>query len=153
MRKDPELEPLRQSVVVYNLVLATPAAALMPNCNSFAVPLDQSVAWRGGDVLHGQQPVLHISSSRHTSELYDVSPMVISDQRRPLNNVYGSLYSCRCMTELMLIVPNSDNPVLFPPEWQRCRVKTEFGPSIVNGKLQPPVMPPGGVIEKCCLLA
>ena len=70
MRKNPELEPLRQSVVVYNLVLATPATALVPNCNSFAVPLDQSVTWRGGaDVLHGQQPVLHISSPRHTSEL------------------------------------------------------------------------------------
>ena len=48
MRKNPELEPLRQSVVVYNLVLATPATALVPNCNSFAVPLDQSVTWRGG---------------------------------------------------------------------------------------------------------
>ena len=69
MRENPELEPLRQSVVVYNLVLATPATALVPNCNSFAVPLDQSVTWRGGDVLHGQQPVLHISSPRHTSEL------------------------------------------------------------------------------------
>ena len=58
-----------QSVVVYNLVLATPATALVPNCNGFAVPLDQSVTWRGGDVLHGQQPVLHIPSPRHTSEL------------------------------------------------------------------------------------
>ena len=69
MRKNPELEPLRQSVVVYNLVLATPVTALVPNCNSFAVTLDQSVTWRGGDVIHGQQPVLHISLPRHTSEL------------------------------------------------------------------------------------
>ena len=70
MSKNPELEPLKQSVVVYNLVLATPATALVPNCNSFAIPLDQSVTWRGGgDVLHGQLPVLHISSPRHTSEI------------------------------------------------------------------------------------
>ena len=63
MRKNPELEPLRQSVVVYNLVLATPPTALVTNCNSFAVPLDQSATWRGGG------DVLHISSPRHTSEL------------------------------------------------------------------------------------
>ena len=70
MRKNPELEPLSQFVVVTNLVLETPATALVSNRNSFAVPLDQSVAWRGrGRVLHGQQPVLHISSSGHTSEL------------------------------------------------------------------------------------
>ena len=31
-----------------HLVLATPATALVPNCNSFAVPLDQPVTWRGG---------------------------------------------------------------------------------------------------------
>ena len=53
MRKNPEVEPLRQSVVVYNLVLATPATALVPNCNSFAVPLDQSVMWRGGTCYMG----------------------------------------------------------------------------------------------------
>ena len=53
MRKNPELEPLRQSVVVYNLVLASPATALVPNCNSFAVPLDQSVTWRGGTCYVG----------------------------------------------------------------------------------------------------
>ena len=70
MRKNPELEPLRQSAVVYNLVLATPATALVPNSNSFAVPLDLSVTWMGGgDVLHGQQQLLHISSPRHTYEL------------------------------------------------------------------------------------
>ena len=48
--KNPELEPLRQFVVVYNLVLATPATALVPNSNSIVVPLDSSVTWRGGRV-------------------------------------------------------------------------------------------------------
>ena len=43
MRKNPELEPLRQSVVVYNLVLETSATALVPNCNNIADPLDQLV--------------------------------------------------------------------------------------------------------------
>ena len=38
-----------KSVVVYNLVLATPATALVPNCNSFSVPLDQSVSREGCD--------------------------------------------------------------------------------------------------------
>ena len=46
MGENPELEPLRQSVVVHNLLLVTPATALVPNRNSFAVPLDQSVTWR-----------------------------------------------------------------------------------------------------------
>ena len=61
MRKNPELEPLRQSVVVYNLVLATPATALVPNFNSFAVPLDQSVTWRGGTCYMGniQSSIYH----------------------------------------------------------------------------------------------
>ena len=53
MRKNPELEPLSQFVVVHNLVLVTAAAALVPNRNSFAVPLDQSVTWRGGTCYMG----------------------------------------------------------------------------------------------------
>ena len=48
MRENPKLEPIRQSVVVYNLVLTTSATALVPNCNIIAVPLDQSVTRRGG---------------------------------------------------------------------------------------------------------
>ena len=47
------MEPLRQAVVVYNLVLATPATTLVPNCNSFTAPLDQSVTWRGGTCYMG----------------------------------------------------------------------------------------------------
>ena len=53
MRKNPELKPLRQSIVVYNLILATPALALVPDCNGFAVPLDQSVTWRRGTCYTG----------------------------------------------------------------------------------------------------
>ena len=53
MRKNPELEPLSQIVVVHILVLATPATALVPNRNSFAAPLDQSVTWRGGTCYMG----------------------------------------------------------------------------------------------------
>ena len=50
LRKHSELDPLglRQFVVVYNLVLATPATALVPNRNSFAV---QSVTWKGGRAI------------------------------------------------------------------------------------------------------
>ena len=53
--KNQELEPLRQSVVVYkyNLVLATSVMALVPNSYSIAVPLDPSVTWKGGGKLHG----------------------------------------------------------------------------------------------------
>ena len=53
LEENPELEPLRQSVVVYNLILATPATALVPNSNSFAVPLDQPVTRRGGTCYMG----------------------------------------------------------------------------------------------------
>ena len=43
-----ELESLRQFVVVLNLILATPATSLVPNCNCPALPLDPSPTWRGG---------------------------------------------------------------------------------------------------------
>ena len=46
-RRNPELEFLRQFVVVLNLILATPATSLVPNCNGPAVPLDPSPTWRG----------------------------------------------------------------------------------------------------------
>ena len=49
MRKNPELEHLSQLLSTTSRVLATPAAALVPNCNSFAVPLDQSVSREGCD--------------------------------------------------------------------------------------------------------
>ena len=65
---NPELESLRQLVVVYNIVLATPATALMPNRNSPAAPLDLSVSWRGGGMLHGQQLALHRTPPRLTSD-------------------------------------------------------------------------------------
>ena len=64
-RKNPELESLRQFVVVLNLILAIPATSLVPNCNGPAVPLDPSPKWRegggggGGLRLHVQQPVIH----------------------------------------------------------------------------------------------
>ena len=45
----------------YNIVLATHATALVPNCNSFAVPLDQSVTWRRGTCYMGnsQSSIYH----------------------------------------------------------------------------------------------
>ena len=48
--KNQDLEPLRQSVVVYkyNLVVATSVMALVPNSYSIAVPLDPSVTWTRG---------------------------------------------------------------------------------------------------------
>ena len=46
--KNPELESISQFVVVLNLILATPAMSLVPNCNGLAVPLDPSPTWRGG---------------------------------------------------------------------------------------------------------
>ena len=67
------MESLRQFVVVLNLILATPATSLVPNCNSLAVPLDPSSTWwgggggGGGGILHGQQPVPHITLPRLTS--------------------------------------------------------------------------------------
>ena len=42
------MESLRQFVVVLNLILATPATTLVPNCKGPAVPLDPSPTWRGG---------------------------------------------------------------------------------------------------------
>ena len=47
------VEPLRQFDVAYNFVLAAPATALVPNCNSLAVPLDPSATWRGGTCYMG----------------------------------------------------------------------------------------------------
>ena len=77
MRKNPELEPLSQSVVVHNLVLATPATALVPNRNSFAVPLDQSVTWRGGTCYMGNsqsstyhRPGIHPNLHHTPTELH-----------------------------------------------------------------------------------
>ena len=55
------------TIVVYNLVLAAPPTALVPNCNDTAVPLDLSATWRGGDMLHGQQHVLQITLPRLAS--------------------------------------------------------------------------------------
>ena len=48
LEENPELESLRQFVVVLNLILATPAMLLVPNCNGPAVHLDPSPTWRGG---------------------------------------------------------------------------------------------------------
>ena len=45
--KNPDFESLRQFVVVLNLILATPATSLVPNCSGPAVPLDPSSTWRG----------------------------------------------------------------------------------------------------------
>ena len=67
LRKNPELESIRQFVIVLNLILATPATSLVPNCNGPAVPLDPSLMWRGGGMLHGQQPAPHITLPRLTS--------------------------------------------------------------------------------------
>ena len=77
-RKNPELESLRQFVAVLNLILATPATLLVPNCKGPAVPLDPSPTWRererggggggGRDMLHGQEPVTHITLPRLTSK-------------------------------------------------------------------------------------
>ena len=43
-----KLKSLRQFVVVLNLILATPATSLVPDCNGPAVPLDPTPTWRGG---------------------------------------------------------------------------------------------------------
>ena len=56
--KNPELESLRQFVVVLDLILATPATSLVSICNGPAVPLDPSPTWRergggGGGVGEG----------------------------------------------------------------------------------------------------
>ena len=68
----------KRFVVVLNLILAIPATSLVPNCNDLAVPLDSSPTWRGGGggggegvkgMLHGQQPVPHITLPRLTSIL------------------------------------------------------------------------------------
>ena len=53
MRTNPELDPLSESVVVHNLVLATAATTLVPNRNSSAGHLDQSVIWREGTCYMG----------------------------------------------------------------------------------------------------
>ena len=62
---------VRQFVVVLNLILTTPATLLVPTCNGPAVPLDLSPTWRGaggeGGMLHGQQPVPHITLPRLSS--------------------------------------------------------------------------------------
>ena len=46
--KYPELESLRQFVVVLNLILATLATSLVPNYIGPVVPLDPSLTWREG---------------------------------------------------------------------------------------------------------
>jgi len=56
-----ELESLRQSVAAFSIVLATAATLLVPNCICLVVPLDLSSVWVGGDLLLGQQLVLHIT--------------------------------------------------------------------------------------------
>ena len=69
-RKTSELESLRQFVVVLNLILVAPATSLVLNCNGSTVPLDPSPTWREGGgrgMLHGQQPVPHITLPRLTS--------------------------------------------------------------------------------------
>ena len=60
------MESLRQFVVVYNAVLATPAAALVPNRSSSAVPLDPSATWRGGTRYMGNS----LSSINHCPGLH-----------------------------------------------------------------------------------
>ena len=57
--------------VVLNLILATPATSQVPNCNGPTVPLDLSLTWRRGvrvgGMLHGQQPVPHMTLPRLTT--------------------------------------------------------------------------------------
>ena len=52
---------MRQFVVVLNIILATPATSLVPNCNDPAVPLDPSPTWRGGHAAWATacHPTLH----------------------------------------------------------------------------------------------
>ena len=54
LEEQSELESLKQFVVVFKLILATPATSLVPNCNGPAVPLDPS-------------PSPHITLPRFTS--------------------------------------------------------------------------------------
>ena len=49
LRENPELQSIRQFVVVLNPILATPATSLVLNCNGPAVPLDPSPTWRCGE--------------------------------------------------------------------------------------------------------
>lgn len=46
-RKNPDLESLKQFVVVFNLTLAAPATVQVPNCNIAGVPLGPSASCRG----------------------------------------------------------------------------------------------------------
>lgn len=54
------MDPLRQIVAKFSLVLAAPATAPVPKCNDPALSFGSiSVAQREGDMLPGQYLVLH----------------------------------------------------------------------------------------------
>lgn len=55
-----ELETLRQFMTVFNNILAIPAMVLEPYVSAFIFPLDHFSDIRRKDLLHRQQPVLHI---------------------------------------------------------------------------------------------
>lgn len=67
-QENPELEPLRQSVVALSLALAAPATVLVPNHNDLEVPLETTGDMEGGNKLHRQQSVLRITLPRLVSK-------------------------------------------------------------------------------------
>ena len=93
MRKNPELDPLSESVVVHNLVLATAATTLVPNRNSFAGHLDQSVIWREGTCYMGNsqsstyhRPGIHPNLHHTQTKLH----YTLENQNQNQNNLYST---------------------------------------------------------------